>query len=107
MSSLKQLDSGDWRASVLLDNGHEVGRTFSTFGSAVAWTVSVKEERNAERPAKQSADVRRSIETALATLRRHASHGRISAVDRSALEHIHHIARTHPEAENHLVFGAD
>jgi hypothetical protein len=97
MSSLKQLESGEWRASVLLDNGHTVRRTFSAAEAAVAWSISVEEERDAGRLSRRSADIRRSIDTALATLRRHANHGRLSAADRSALERIRRIASTHPD----------
>lgn len=99
MSSLKQRESGDWRASVLLDNGHLVHRTFSTPEAAVAWSASVEDERDAERPRRRSADIRRSIDVALATLRRHANHGRLSDADRHALERVCQIARTHPAVE--------
>jgi len=95
MSALKQVESGEWRVSVLLDNGHTVHRSFSTAESAIAWAASVEKERDAERPMRRSADIRRSIDTALATLQRHARHGRLSVADRATMERISATAAGH------------
>ncbi|GAA5037303.1 hypothetical protein ACFQRL_13355 [Microbacterium fluvii] len=99
MSALRQLESGKWCASVLLDSGHSVRREFSTLEAAVEWSAATENTRNNERRLRSSADARRSIDVALATLRRHANHGRLGGADLEALEYITLIAQNHPDED--------
>ena len=75
MASLRQLPSGNWQASVLLDNGRRSTHTAPTASDAAAWALDTEEKRDAERAARRDRSAEQSISIYLAAIEDYAASG--------------------------------
>lgn len=88
MASLRQLPSGNWQASVLLDNGRRSTHTAPTAPEAAAWAREVEAKRDAERDARRDRSAEQSISMYLAALEDYAASGLLTPAHLETLRRI-------------------
>lgn len=85
MASLRQLPSGVFQASVLLDSGKRTTHTAPTLEEADAWAAEVEAKRNAEREARRDRDADQSIAVHISGLDEYARRGLLTSKHRAEL----------------------
>lgn len=85
MASLRQLPSGRWQASVLLDNASRTTSTFDTQAQATTWALETEQARDEVRAQKRALDADRRAAALLASLQELADQGQFSKQDKAKL----------------------
>jgi hypothetical protein len=88
MATLRQLPSGNWQASVLLDDGSRTTTTRAEADEAMAWAVRTEEERDARRAERAAQSQKERIDLVLAELGSLAAAGSLSPPQRRRLRKI-------------------
>lgn len=88
MASLRQLPSGNWQASVLLDNGRRSTHTAPTAPEAAAWAREAEQKRDAEREARRDRSVEQNVSTYLAAVEDYAGKGMLTRTHIETLQRI-------------------
>lgn len=68
VATLRQLPSGNWQASVLLDDGSRTTSTHPTPDEAAAWAARTEAERDTRRAAKAARRHKEGVDLVLAEL---------------------------------------
>lgn len=88
MASLRQLPSGNWQASVLLDNGRRSTHTAPTATEAAAWAQEAEQKRDEEREARRDRSAEQNVTTYLAAVEGYASKGMLTRTHIETLQRI-------------------
>lgn len=88
MASLRQLPSGNWQASVLLDNGRRSTHTAPTATEAASWAQEAEQKRDEEREARRDRSAEQNVTTYLAAVEDYASQGMLTRTHIEALQRI-------------------
>jgi hypothetical protein len=88
VASLRQLPSGNWQASVLLDYGRRSTHTAPTAREAAAWARETEEKRDAEREARRDRSAEQSISLYLAAVEGYAASGQLTPAHLETLRRI-------------------
>lgn len=88
MASLRQLPSGNWQDSVLLDSGRRSTHTAPTGREATAWAREAEAKRDAERDAHRDRPAEESISMYLAALEGYVARGPLTRAHLETLRRI-------------------
>lgn len=75
LASLRQLPSGAFQASVLLDNGKRITHTAPTMEEADEWAAEVEAKRDSAREARRDRDAEQPIAVQISGLDEYARRG--------------------------------
>lgn len=88
MASFRRLPSGNWQASVLMDDGKRTTKVHEDAEEAFTWAHDLEAERNRVRAEKRALDESARVAVAISTIRQLAERGQLTEKHRAILADI-------------------
>ena len=88
MATLRQLPSGNWQASVLLDDGSRTTATRPKVDEAIAWASRTERERDSRRAERAARSQKERVDLVLAELSSFVAAGSLTQPQRRRLQKI-------------------
>lgn len=85
MAALRLLPSGNWQASVLLDDGSRTSHTCATQKEAMAWATKIEEDRDKVRAQRRVASKKEQADIYVAALAKLAEEGQLDTQQKAKL----------------------